>query len=76
MQAALPILGLGAFARNLVTIGGNTRAGMVIVVGGAKVAIGDVRVDLGSGDIAMAKQCLDRTRVGAMLQKVSCEAVA
>ena len=36
----------------------------------------DVGVDLGGGDVAMAKQGLDRPQVGAVHQQISSEAVS
>ena len=53
-----------------------TRARMMAVVGGAKVKIGHVRVDLSGGYVAVSQQRLDRTRVGASLQQVSRETMA
>src|SRR5688572_31583581 len=43
----------------------------IFIVSGAKMPIGHVRVDLRCGNIAVTQQCLDRTRVGSMLQKMS-----
>ena len=44
---------------------------MMIIISRAQVAVSNVRIDLGCRNIAVAKQCLDRTRVGAVLQQVS-----
>src|SRR5882672_11869970 len=48
---------------------------MMIIVSRTQMAIGDVCVDLRCRNIAVAKQRLDRTRVGAMLQQVSRKAM-
>jgi len=49
---------------------------MVPVIRSSQVEIGDVRVDLRRGNVAVSEQRLNRTRVGAVLQQVSGEAVA
>ena len=49
---------------------------MVVVVSGAQMSIGNVRINLCSRNIAVAQQRLHRTRVSPVLQQVSREAVA
>ncbi len=49
---------------------------MVPIVGGAKMPVGNVRVDLRRRDVAMAQQRLHRTRVCAALQQMGRKAVA
>jgi hypothetical protein len=51
------------------------RAGMVFVVRIPQMSISDVRVDLRSRDIAVPQQSLHRTRVGAVLEQMSGEAM-
>ena len=50
--------------------------GVETVVDFFEVGVGDVGVNLGSGDVGMAEHGLDRTQVGAIHEKVSSEAVA
>ncbi len=49
---------------------------MMVIVSGAQVSIGDVRVDLRSGNVAVPEKRLDRPRIRAVLQQVSGETVA
>ena len=51
------------------------RAGMMFVVRIPQMSISDVRVDLRSRDIAVPQQSLHRTRVGAVLEQMSGEAM-
>lgn len=39
---------------------------MVFFVGGFKMGIGNMSVNLGSGDVGMAKKRLDRAEIGAI----------
>ena len=48
---------------------------MMPIISGAQMHISHVRVDLRRGDIAVAEERLNRTRVSPVLQKVRSEAV-
>jgi len=50
--------------------------GVGLVVDLAPAAVGDVRVQLGGGEVGMAEHLLDAAQVGAALQKVGREGVA
>src|SRR5512132_148167 len=45
------------------------------IIGGPQMYVGDMRVDLGGRRITKTEQCLDRTRVGPVLQQVRRKAV-
>src|SRR5882672_5030147 len=55
--------------------GSGPRTRVMIIVSGTKMAIRNVRIDLGSGNIAVPKQGLHRARISPMLQQVSSKAV-
>lgn len=49
---------------------------MEFFVDGAEAVLVDVGVDLGGGDVGMAKHFLDNAKIGAVIEEVSGEAVA
>ena len=49
---------------------------MVVVISSAEVLVSNVCIDLRGGNVAVAKQRLHGTRIGAMLQQVSRETMA